>query len=1106
MNGFIKKVIRASAGTGKTYRLSLEYIGLLLRFRDQGVHFSEILVITFTRKATAEIRERIFSHLQKLIKGGDEAEALRSHLHDMLGVAWRPDDTAYLRMVYEQMLTNKNQVQISTIDAYVNRLFRSIIAPYIGLSSYRIDSKMDPRYYAELYSYALQPQNLAMVKELFKRSGKRNLEDYEKLIKSLLEQRWLFHFIDVYSRPQSQPSESEIQALFSEYCQAWDAILHLFSDYLRQDQPDMVADKAVKKDYVKIFFRDETQKSGAWLAQVKRCLQAREFVVEHFPLLLKGEAFWSKSQLLRKSAYAALRDELDQRIQQATRLLADYLDATLFHQEELELRQITKMLLERYDVLRFQDQIFSHSDVAYYTFRYLYDPDLSLIEDDAVTNAFYEILANRVRFLLIDEFQDTSLLQMRILWPVIKEVVAGEGVKPYGGVIAVGDEKQSIYGWRGGERDLLLRLPQLLGGAEAVRLDHSYRSQPLVMQFVNDFFAQPFLQETLQQHEMEWPYDPCSTAVTENSGGILVRLQNVNKDAEGNSCRSVQEAAEDLVRNEMAPLLRQGVLQAGGTAVLCRENRDLLAVAAALDDLRIDYVLESSRSVLFHRAVKPILFLLRYVARYDVSELIKFLRSDYVLMDGPALKQVLLAYRDLSAEVSPYTLARRLAERTPQFPVLQQIAQIVVTSARSDLLNLCKSIIEAFSVPRIFTQENDSKNLHFFLELVAAFEHQQGDYPVTAEGFLRYCHDHQDDENWQQLGLEEIDAIRLLTIHKSKGLEFDHVFLFMPMRPERGRDRAELQRYVQYDATFQEIVAHALTYNFQAVLEASSRSGLVKSEEIRDIIEDLNTFYVAVTRARRHLCLYVTRDKKAGLLELEDDLDEPTANKILYQNLLQLLKQQNRFSTETPHSSRAQWGCWEASAATPPAAEETAASDAWRYLDTRRSAFWRRDPERIEKERYLDYKSVYVNKRHVDRGNVVHYYLSWIDYDSAAARAFAAQRTIADFGSLVKQEEIREIILQVDRFLDEHGDYFSQKQWQRVFTEQTFFTPDGQELRIDRMMVDETNRTILIIDFKTGEKYEPEQLQAYIHTVASLAHVRQNGYQVSGKFLEIHLD
>ncbi len=72
MNEPVAKVIRASAGTGKTFRLSLEYIALILKYQKLGLHFSQILVITFTKKATAEIRERIFQHLQALAEQSGE--------------------------------------------------------------------------------------------------------------------------------------------------------------------------------------------------------------------------------------------------------------------------------------------------------------------------------------------------------------------------------------------------------------------------------------------------------------------------------------------------------------------------------------------------------------------------------------------------------------------------------------------------------------------------------------------------------------------------------------------------------------------------------------------------------------------------------------------------------------------------------------------------------------------------------------------------------------------------------------------------------------------------------------------------------------------------
>ena len=103
-----KKVIRASAGTGKTYRLSLEFITLLLKYRGT-TSFDEILVLTFTKKATAEIRQRIFYQMQQIISGSSEGQQLLASIK-----SFEPHLTineaalSYLREIYHAMLANKD--------------------------------------------------------------------------------------------------------------------------------------------------------------------------------------------------------------------------------------------------------------------------------------------------------------------------------------------------------------------------------------------------------------------------------------------------------------------------------------------------------------------------------------------------------------------------------------------------------------------------------------------------------------------------------------------------------------------------------------------------------------------------------------------------------------------------------------------------------------------------------------------------------------------------------------------------------------------------------------------------------------------------------------
>ena len=96
-----------------------------------------------------------------------------------------------------------------------------------------------------------------------------------------------------------------------------------------------------------------------------------------------------------------------------------------------------------YDEIKFREKRFTHTDISNYTFRYLEEKELGFIDENGLTEEFFEIIDGRLRSVFIDEFQDTSILQWRILKNILDKSE---------NIICVGDEKQSIYGWRGGEK------------------------------------------------------------------------------------------------------------------------------------------------------------------------------------------------------------------------------------------------------------------------------------------------------------------------------------------------------------------------------------------------------------------------------------------------------------------------------------------------------------------------------------------------------------------------------------------------------------------------------------------------------------------------------
>ncbi|MEG0136642.1 MAG: UvrD-helicase domain-containing protein, partial [Cetobacterium sp.] len=128
-------VLKASAGTGKTYRLSLEYLATLLK----GESYKDVLVMTFTKKATSEIQERVIVFLEEMYR--DKGSDLYTNLKNL----YPNIDLSYgnIKKVYYEVLDNRDRLKISTIDGFINNIFKNVIAPYLNIFSYEIIDDSD---------------------------------------------------------------------------------------------------------------------------------------------------------------------------------------------------------------------------------------------------------------------------------------------------------------------------------------------------------------------------------------------------------------------------------------------------------------------------------------------------------------------------------------------------------------------------------------------------------------------------------------------------------------------------------------------------------------------------------------------------------------------------------------------------------------------------------------------------------------------------------------------------------------------------------------------------------------------------------------------------
>ncbi len=871
------KIIKASAGTGKTYRLSLEFIRLILKYGDY-INFDEILIITFTRKATAEIRERIFEHLEVLTNNTEGYTGLVENLKELdAELTFSKENLSQLKNVYHQMITDKGNLRISTIDSFVFSIFTSIIAPHYNIESPVIDDTINKDYLPELFEALFAAQNLDRFNRIFVRAYARNLKSYEKFILDLIGNRWQIE-LGVKEQKKSKEDEQAAVKHLEQYVNKMGEAFQIFAQYLEADDKSFEPTEIFNQRFRELMFFGN---NAASLSQTNfeqffvQILQDRQFIDQNFTDLLSMGSFFNGSKLMRKKEFSGFKAQIYELQEKAEDDLSNYILTTLFKQEQNEILAIADVIYKAYDRIKFRDCIFTYDDISYYTYRFLYDPDISIFESTSVLNVFYEFLSFRIRFMLIDEFQDTSVIQWSILQPIISDIISGEGIKPYGGTIIVGDEKQSIYGWRGGERDLLLKAGYLMNRVEKPdSLKRCFRYSEFLSSRINRLFRSDHLHGFLAQAGIIWDYTKVEAADRSDQGYFDYSLKNLfsaNWDK--------RKYFEQVIVHDLLPLLKNGKINPADTAILTRRNKDLALIAEILLSYNIPFLMESSNSVFRHQAISPILHLLRYLVIDDIYDLLKFLRSDVVLFSAEEMKHVIEKYQ---ATDSRELFLASLSEDQ----VISSISEIENDLDTINLTALIRMIIEQFNIQKKYSSELDLRNISFFLEISASYFLNKIDVSASIEGFLDFVENNIDNSEYNQIGLDQSEVIRLMSVHKSKGLQFETLFFLYEANPKPVKDSNDLKLLFNYNENYRSIFPLYMTFNYGAVLKKGICAEFHQREVNKKIIEELNSLYVALTRVKSNLIIRGFFNLKKGIKDLLGNIQSDKTRPLLTESLL----------------------------------------------------------------------------------------------------------------------------------------------------------------------------------------------------------------------------
>jgi len=680
---------------------------------------------------------------------------------------------------------------------------------------------------------------------------------------------------------------------------------------------------------------------------------------------------------------------------------------------------------------------------------------LNKIIEDSETPFVYEKVGSFYRNYLIDEFQDTSGLQWKNFLPLLRNSL-DQGYPS----LVVGDVKQAIYRWRGGDLNLLhSAVEQDVGSTrvDKLALNANYRSTANVVNFNNAFFASASSIASVETgHELaSSAYEDVAQLVTKKEEGF-VRVHFLQDEPDGENWK---EQALKRIPEYLEELQSAGV-PLNQIAILVRRNDEGQEIIKHLLEYRLSgnarpgcrYDVVSGESLRIDSAAT--ISLLEGALKY-------LLNPD----DALARAQVAFEYARLNDPEHPLTEVFSVTNAVVFESVLPpEFTRQKASLKKLPLFELTETLIGIF---KLGEYQGELAYLQAFQNLVLDFFNRDRN---DLGAFLEWWELNKQKKSIPVSG--QVDAVQIMSIHKSKGLQFRYVLIpFCSWMMDHDSFKAP-QLWVRSDhGLFRD--AGYLPVKYSSALERTHFQTFYEVERIRTYLDNLNLLYVALTRAESGLTLFAphpsnksVRKTVGGLLYAAIESSMELAGN--------LNKEEGIFSSGKVFHSRT-----DAPEALNTVSLQTYAVSPWREkLVIRKSApgFFESDnDDRREKINYgIHLHAVLSRIRHEDEIESVLSELEMAGSITSLERVDLAHR----LKGLMENDTVRS--------------WFSGN-WE-VRTEVPILLPGGSESRVDRLLV--SGKKAVVIDFKTGEPVKADQKQVadYLETVRRMNFIEPEGY------------
>ncbi|MGB0430042.1 MAG: UvrD-helicase domain-containing protein [Bacteroidia bacterium] len=1071
-------IYKSSAGSGKTYTLAKEYLKLLLQ---NPLQHPNILAVTFTNRATQEMKERIIKFLINLSKNEDEG--LMQQLKNETGYTF-DHIKGNAKKALQQILHNYGDFTIVTIDSFFNRLIKSFahelklpLRMEVQLDS---DEALEDAYDRLMLQLGID-QDLAkyITNYMFHKLDNDKGWYVEREIKDLGKQLFRESFDPVF-KSLDKVEFAKIKGLIEET----NAYLNRINGQIK----DLGNEWFEHLDSYGLEVKDLAGKErgignfGTHLLNVNIKKLTEPGVT--LPKALDDPTKWhTKTSKLAESIQQCAIEHLIPIASNALQIWQDVkaeYSIRLMLFKNLHALGLLKNINEQLKAFRDENDRILISDQ---------NRLINEIISQSNVPFLYEKTGAKYRHFLLDEFQDTSALQWVNFRPLLENALA-EGGK----VLVVGDGKQSIYRWRGGKMELLLKdisedLALFIDKGSIKNLDANYRSHKEIIEFNNQFFgeiakAAAGKLEKEKSHLAELAFaDVAQKTTTQTKDGGYVEMHFIDdekeeyEDEKGKTKKRVTEKAKILTDEKLLETvlnLKKEGYQWRDLACLVFSNSQGARVAELLSSNNIP--VQSSDSLLLKNAasVRLLISLLRHLQnpedalrRGEVTLMLAQVGSLEFRVSSPksnvqelkssAVENQKSASRLSEAETELHTKLLKAKESTEAFyQLLPSELLNVLKKSSGNMLHLVQMLISALEL------ENQAPEyLQRFTEIIYNYEVKNESHLGE---FLAWWDETSNKHSIQTP--ENENAVVVLTIHRAKGLQYPVVL--MPYA-KRSIETKHSEILWLKNQSIKADWLDFLPLNYNKTLLETPYAQIFESEKEMAMVDALNMLYVAFTRPEERLYVFANHKEPNlpstasflhGFLESHTQLKEHLSGDLF------------EFGTKKNPNT----GPIEAQDAIPSLVKTNT------------------QPPLLRKPRLQIADLRAGNVKPFQKGILLHELLAKVNHKNDIPKCL--QMAVSD--GLINETEMDIWKEKLEEVLDNP----QIKEWTETaieqLNEQEFLTPNGT-LRPDKIYV--LPHRIIVVDYKTGspKPEHEEQVLEYLSVVSGLEfHVQSPGSDVQG--------